>query len=126
MSTRPPAADWATDFDHLDPPLGRKPLPHLGTTLKQKRPIAHTDRFMGASFPSRYEDVRTIAYDTEHFSSRRIIVREVRPPLIPAPDYFCGAGRRQRPLKVRWWQGRGCSQAHQPIRTDVRFSRKSQ
>jgi hypothetical protein len=46
--------------------------------LKQKRPIAHTDRFMGASFPSRYEDVRTIAYDTEHFSSRRIIVREVR------------------------------------------------
>jgi hypothetical protein len=37
--------------------------------LKQKRPIAHTDRFMGASFPSRYEDVRTIAYDTEHFSS---------------------------------------------------------
>jgi cytochrome P450 len=40
---------------------------------------------MGAYFPSRYEDVRAIAYDTEHFSSRRIIVREVRPPLIPAP-----------------------------------------
>ena len=29
--------------------------------------------------------MKTIAYDTEHFSSRRIIVRETRPPLIPAP-----------------------------------------
>jgi len=64
--------------------------------LRQKCPIAHTDRFIGAYFSSRYEDVRTIAYDTEHFSSRRIIVREVRPPVIPAPDYFCGTARRQR------------------------------
>ena len=29
--------------------------------------------------------MKAIAYDTEHFSSRRIIVRETRPPLIPAP-----------------------------------------
>ncbi len=29
--------------------------------------------------------MRAIAYDTEHFSSRRPVVREVRPPLIPAP-----------------------------------------
>jgi cytochrome P450 len=36
-------------------------------------------------FPSRYEDVRAIAYDTEHFSSRRIIVRETPPPRLPAP-----------------------------------------
>jgi hypothetical protein len=33
---------------------------------------------MGAYFPDPHKDVRTIAYDTEHFSSRRIIVREVR------------------------------------------------
>jgi cytochrome P450 len=29
--------------------------------------------------------VRAVAYDTEHFSSRRIIVRETPPPRIPAP-----------------------------------------
>jgi cytochrome P450 len=40
---------------------------------------------MGVYFPARYEDVRAVAYDTEHFSSRRIIVRENQPPRIPAP-----------------------------------------
>jgi cytochrome P450 len=84
MSKRPPASDWATDFDHLDPRWSENPYP-IWDELRQRCPIAHTDRFMGAYFPSRYEDVRAIAYDTEHFSSRRIIVRETRPPLTPAP-----------------------------------------
>jgi cytochrome P450 len=53
--------------------------------MRQSCPIAHTERFMGAYSPSRYEDVRAIAYDTEHFSSRRPVVRESRPPLLPAP-----------------------------------------
>jgi hypothetical protein len=53
--------------------------------MRQRCPIAHTDRFMGVYFPARYEDVRAVAYDTEHFSSCRIIVRETPPPLIPAP-----------------------------------------
>jgi cytochrome P450 len=84
MSTRPPSADWSTDFDHLDPRWAENPYP-IWDELRQKCPIAHTERFQGAYFPSRYEDVRAIAYDTEHFSSRRPVVREVRPPLIPAP-----------------------------------------
>ena len=40
---------------------------------------------MGVYLPTRYEDVRAVAYDTEHFSSRRVIVRETPPPRIPAP-----------------------------------------
>ncbi|WP_204265519.1 hypothetical protein, partial [Enterobacter hormaechei] len=37
-------------------------------------------------FPTRYEDIRQIAYDTEHFSSRRVQVRETPPPVkSPAP-----------------------------------------
>jgi cytochrome P450 len=84
MSKRPPATDWATDFDHLDPRWSENPYP-IWDELRQKCPIAHTERFMGAYFPSRYEDVRAIAYDTEHFSSRRPVVRESRPPLMPAP-----------------------------------------
>jgi cytochrome P450 len=84
MSTRPPATDWATDFDHLDPRWSENPYP-IWDELRQSCPIAHTERFMGAYFPSRYEDVRAIAYDTEHFSSRRPVVRESRPPLLPSP-----------------------------------------
>jgi cytochrome P450 len=84
MSERAPVRDWSTDFDHRDPRWVEDPYP-IWDELRRSCPIARTDRFMGAYFPSRYADVKAIAYDTEHFSSRRIIVRETRPPLIPAP-----------------------------------------
>lgn len=84
MSARPPVKDWATDFDHLNPSWVNDPFP-IWDGMRKTCPIAHTDRFMGVYFPSRYEDVRAVAYDTEHFSSRRIIVRETPPPRIPAP-----------------------------------------
>jgi cytochrome P450 len=82
--TRPPVNDWSTDFDHLDSRWVENPYP-IWDELREKCPIAHTERFRGVYFPSRYEDVRAVAYDTEHFSSRRIIVRETPPPRIPAP-----------------------------------------
>jgi cytochrome P450 len=84
MGARPPVNDWTTDFDHLDPRWVNDPFP-IWEGLRKQCPIAHTDRFMGVYFPSRYEDVRAVAYDTEHFSTRRIIVRETPPPRIPAP-----------------------------------------
>ena len=85
MSARPPASDWATDFDHLDPRWNADPYP-IWAGLRDACPIAHTERFSGVYFPSRYADVRAIAYDTEHFSSRRVVVREVRPePPFPSP-----------------------------------------
>ena len=79
MSQRPPVKDWATDFDHLDPRWIDDPFP-IWDELRQKCPIAHTDRFKGVYLPTRYEDVRAIAYDPEHFSSRKVIVRESPPP----------------------------------------------
>jgi cytochrome P450 len=84
MSTRPPVSDWSTDFDHLDPRWVENPYP-IWETLRDECPVAHTQRYRGVYFPSRFEDVRAIANDTEHFSSRRIIVRETPPPRIPAP-----------------------------------------
>jgi cytochrome P450 len=84
MNARPPVKDWATDFDHLDPRWINDPFP-IWDEMRKRCPIAHTERFMGVYFPSRYEDVRAIAYDTEHFSSRRVVVREKPPPPIPAP-----------------------------------------
>ena len=84
MIARPPVKDWATDFDHLNPSWVNDPFP-IWEQLRQKCPIAHTDRFMGVYFPTRYADVRAVAYDTDHFSSRRVVVRETPPPRIPAP-----------------------------------------
>ena len=85
MSQRPPGQGLG---HRLRPSAIRKwvndPFP-IWDELRQTCPIAHTDRFMGVYLPTRYEDVRAVAYDTEHFSSRRVIVRETPPPRIPAP-----------------------------------------
>jgi cytochrome P450 len=84
MAERPPVKDWGTDWDHLDTRWVEDPFP-IWEEMRKRCPVAHTGRFMGVYFPSRYEDVRAVAYDTEHFSSRRVIVRETPPPRIPAP-----------------------------------------
>ena len=56
----------------------------------------HTDRYLGVYLPTTYEAVRAIANDTEHFSSRRIVVRSERaapenlrpaPPITSDPPY---------------------------------------
>ena len=79
MSTRPPVTDWATDWDHLDPHWIEDPYP-IWDELRQTCPIAHTGRFGGVYLPTRYKDIRDIAYDTAHFSSRKVAVRETHPP----------------------------------------------
>src|ERR1043165_5039200 len=84
MSARPPVTDWSTAFDHLDPRWVENPYP-IWEELRETCPVAHTERFRGVYFPSRYEDVRAVAYDTEHFYSRRIIVRETPPPITADP-----------------------------------------
>jgi cytochrome P450 len=79
-----PVSDWATDFSHLEPEWAADPY-MVQDDLRQRCPIAHTDRFGGGWLPTRFEDVAAIAYDTEHFSSRAIIMGNFRPPLDLAP-----------------------------------------
>jgi cytochrome P450 len=79
-----PVADWATDFSHLEPEWSADPYP-IQDNLRQRCPIAHTERFGGGWLPTRYEDVAAIAYDTERFSSRSIIMGNFRPPRELAP-----------------------------------------
>jgi cytochrome P450 len=79
-----PVSDWATDFSHLEPEWAADPYP-IQDDLRQRCPIAHTERFGGAWLPTRYEDVAAIAYDTERFSSRSIILSNFRPPRDLAP-----------------------------------------
>jgi len=79
-----PVSDWATDFSHLEPEWSADPYP-IQDDLRQRCPIARTERFGGAWLPVRYEDVAAIAYDTERFSSRAIIMSNFRPPRELAP-----------------------------------------
>jgi cytochrome P450 len=79
-----PVADWATDFSHLEPEYAQH-APEVWEELRRRCPIAHTDRFGGGWLPTRYEDVAAIAYDTESFSSRSIIMSNFRPPVALAP-----------------------------------------
>ena len=81
MSQRTPVTDWLTDWDHLDPRWVEDPFPIWEDIRTSGCPIAHTERFRGAYLPTRYDDIRTIAYDPEHFSSRQVIVRDNPPPV---------------------------------------------
>src|SRR6266853_564913 len=78
LSDHPPVTDWVEDFDHTDPRWTENPFP-IWDELRAECPVVHTKRFLGCYLPTTYEAVKQIAYDTEHFSSRRVIVRDVRP-----------------------------------------------
>jgi cytochrome P450 len=79
-----PVSDWGSDFSHLEPEWAADPY-RIQDDLRQRCPIAHTDRFGGGWLPTRYEDVSAVAYDTERFSSRSIIMGNFRPPREVAP-----------------------------------------
>jgi cytochrome P450 len=86
MSHRPPVEDFATDFDHTDPRWVADPYP-IWEDLRQRCPVAHTDRYGGAWLPVTHETVSDVAYDTEHFTSRSVVMSELRPGEfdLPAP-----------------------------------------
>jgi cytochrome P450 len=50
-------------------------------------PIAHSDRYGGMWVPITHDTVNEIAYDTEHFTSRSVVVSTSRPGdrALPAP-----------------------------------------
>lgn len=74
-----PPSDWATDFSHLEPEWAEDMYTILDD-LRERCPLAHTDRFGGGWLPTRYEDVAAVAHDTERFTSRSIIMGNFRPP----------------------------------------------
>jgi cytochrome P450 len=86
MTQHPPVEDFATDFDHTDPQWVTDPFP-IWDDLRERCPVAHTDRYGGAWLPVTAEGVAAVAYDTDHFTSRTVIVSELRPDenVPPAP-----------------------------------------
>ena len=78
-----PVTDWATDFDHAEPEYNAN-AHAVWAELREGCPVAHTDRYNGAWLPVTHEHVTQIAYDTDHFTSRSVIVSPFR-PLVEAP-----------------------------------------
>jgi cytochrome P450 len=70
---RPEVHDWATDFDILDHRYVADPAP-AWSDLRDRCPVAHTERYGSTWLPVRYDDIAAIAHDVERFSSRDIAV----------------------------------------------------
>jgi cytochrome P450 len=83
MTERQAVSDWAADFDHTDARWVEDPY-SIWDDLRQRCPVAHTDRYGGVYLPTRMADIRDVAYDTETFSNRRPVVR-ANPPQVPLP-----------------------------------------
>ena len=86
MTIKPPVQDFATDWDNTDPQWVNDPYP-IWEDLRERCPIAHTDRYGGGWFPVTHEMVSAIASDTEHFTSRTVVISHTKypPNYIPAP-----------------------------------------
>jgi cytochrome P450 len=77
--------DFATDWDHTDPAWVADPYP-IWEDLRGRCPVAHTDRYAGGWFPTTHEMVSSVANDTEHFTSRSVVVSNNKfPPNAVAP-----------------------------------------
>ncbi|HEY5111332.1 MAG TPA: cytochrome P450 [Acidimicrobiales bacterium] len=86
MTIKPPVDDFATDWDHTDPEWVHDPYP-IWDDLRERCPVAHTDRYGGGWFPATHAGVSAIAKDTENFTSRTVIIDDARPTEedLPAP-----------------------------------------
>jgi hypothetical protein len=63
-----PVTDWASDYDIFDPQYVADPY-GIWAELRERCPMAHTERWGGSWLPTRYEDVYAIAHDIETFPS---------------------------------------------------------
>lgn len=90
-----PVQDWATDYDVFAPEYLSDPF-SIWSDLRERCPIAHTDRWGGSWLPTRYEDVYDIAHDIETFPSGNgvAVVPLVDPNVAgePAPPPLLASG----------------------------------
>ena len=78
MATEP-VSDWVTDYDIFDPQYVKNPF-LIWNELREKCPVAHSERWGSSWMPTRYEDLFNIARDVQHFSSRNVLVAPAGPP----------------------------------------------
>jgi cytochrome P450 len=123
-----PVTDWVTDFDHADPEYNEN-AHEIWAELRDTCPVAHTDRYGGTWLPVTHADVTRIAYDTENFTSRAVIVStgEIQaeapiggaPPITSDPPFHHHARRLLlppfAPKKIDPWEDDVRALCHQLI-----------
>ena len=77
-----PVEDWTTDYDIRDEAYAENPVP-MWAEMRERCPIAHTERLGGSWNPTRFDDLRAMAKMTDEFSSRQVLVM---PPAPNAPE----------------------------------------
>jgi cytochrome P450 len=87
-----PVEDWATDYDIFDPAYCSDPGP-IWADLRERCPIAHTERWGGSWLPTRYDDVAEMARLVPALSNQIPIVV----PPVPFVDPDTGEVLRTRP-----------------------------
>jgi cytochrome P450 len=81
----PPVTDWLHDWDWLDDQWGPNAI-EIWRSVRERCPMASTERYGRAFMPVTMDAVSQIAHDTEHFSSVWVSVARpdaVRPPTPP-------------------------------------------
>ena len=73
MTETPPVDDWATDYDLFDEDYIKDPAP-VWDDLRERCPIAHTERWGGSWMPIRYEDMQALVRMVPQLSSRDPLV----------------------------------------------------
>ena len=77
-----PVTDWTTDYDIRDEAYIEDPVP-IWAEMREKCPIAHTERLGGSWNPTRFDDLREMAKMIPELSSRQPLVM---PPAPNAPE----------------------------------------
>lgn len=82
-----PVEDFANDFDHADPAYNPN-APAIWKELRESGcPVARSERYGGMWTPLTHDLVHEVAYDTDNFTSRAVVVSVGRPGdlAMPAP-----------------------------------------
>ncbi|MEM9713029.1 MAG: cytochrome P450 [Actinomycetota bacterium] len=86
-----PVSDFANDFDHAAPEYNPR-APEVWKELRESGcPVAHSERYGGMWAPITHETVHEVAYDTDHFTSRSVVVSHTRPGDLAPPAPIGGA-----------------------------------
>lgn len=123
-----PVTDWLTDFDHADPDYNLH-AHEIWAEMREKCPVAHSDRYGGTWLPVTHADVARIAYDTENFTSRSVVVNTGEilaeapiggaPPITSDPPFHHHARRLLlppfAPKKIDPWEDDVRTLCHQLI-----------
>jgi len=81
-----PVEDWTTDYDIRDEDYVENPVP-IWAEMREKCPIAHTDRLGGSWNPTKFDDLRAMAKMVPELSSRQVLVMPPPPGMPELSNY---------------------------------------